>query len=242
MDRPTVEILLTSNTAKRGEKMLRAMAATHPCRVRNHYVGDCDWLMLYGAGGPDRWPAWHKHRAKGKRTVTWDIGYWDREHMLRVSVDDQHPHRWLWRMPVMPERIYPGELRDDYDHDGPVVFACMGKKSVDQHGQWDARAVAKLPPNHVIRPKPDRTLHTKLPRIETVLRGASKVVCHHSNVAIDGIIAGIPHEVVDGAALALEPTRDPVRRREFLDRLGCWQWNHREAGLAWEFLWSVPNE
>jgi len=119
----------------------------------------------------------------------------------------------------------------------------MGDKSRRVHGDWDGQRRAALAQDStpiVFRPKPARKADSGLPPIELALQGCSKVVAHHSNVAIDGIIAGIPHDVVDGAALALKPTRDPVLRREFLDRLGAWNWRIEEAPQIWEFLRSIP--
>jgi hypothetical protein len=245
------EVLITADTSQRGKRMLTAMADNPPSDVRisvnEWYTGRHDWLMLFGVGAADRWPVYQRHRHSGRRAILFDLGYWDRENALRVSVDDQHPHRWIYRMPAIPSRGHPAELRDDYDANGPVLFAGMGQKSMRQLGRgWDEERITQLQAHRkdiVVRRKPDRKSHVGagFSRIEDALRGCSLVVTHHSNVAIDGIVAGIPHDVADGAAAAMQPTRDVAKRRDFLDRLGCWQWKHTEARELWQFLLSVPN-
>ena len=74
------------------------------------------------------------------------------------------------------------------------------------------------------------------------MKGASLVVCSHSNVAVDACIAGIPVDCTDGAALALyKDNQNPTveRRLEFLRSLAWWQWSTREAPQAWEFIKGV---
>lgn len=244
----TCEIVITEDTSERGKRMLYALERETPRDIRvvcnSGYVGNCDWLMLFGVGEERRLRMWEKHRESGRRAICWDLAYWFRETYLRVSVDYQHPHPWIYRMPVIEGRSHPLSLRDDYDLAGPILFAGMGHKSRRQLGDdWDARTLQALRTQGQdvrVRLKPVRDKHKLLVPIEEALRGCSKVVAHHSNVAVDGIVAGIPHEVVDGAAFALEPTRDPVKRRDFLDRLGSWQWSWEEAPRIWEFLRSIP--
>lgn len=246
------EVLITADTSQRGKRMLTAMADNAPSDVKVNvnewYTGRYDWLLLFGVGAADRWPVYQRHRHSGRRAILFDLGYWDRDNSLRVSVDDQHPHRWIYRMPSIEGRGHPAELRDDYDANGPVLFAGMGQKSMRQLGRgWDEERIAQLHAHRqdiVVRRKPDRKAHVigaGFPKIEEALKGCSLVVTHHSNVAIDGIVAGIPHDVADGAAAAMQPTRDVAKRRDFLDRLGCWQWKHTEAWELWAFLRSVPD-
>ena len=76
-------------------------------------------------------------------------------------------------------------------------------------------------------------------RIADLLKGASLVVCRHSNVAVDACIAGVPVICDDGAAFSLyrsntSPT--PEQRMDFLQRLSWWEWDRTEAGAAWEFI------
>ena len=69
------------------------------------------------------------------------------------------------------------------------------------------------------------------------MRGARLVVCRHSNVAVDAVIAGVPVECEDGAAYWLrDKPYTPEVRRDFLDRLAWWQWKPEECMKAWEFI------
>ena len=82
--------------------------------------------------------------------------------------------------------------------------------------------------------------------IEQALKGASLVVCHHSNVAVDACIAGIPVVCADGAAAALynNDLLNPVtpsfeERLRFLRNLAWWQWHPSEAKKAWTFIKAI---
>lgn len=88
---------------------------------------------------------------------------------------------------------------------------------------------------------PDTVSRWGMP-IDEALRGASLVVCRHSNVAVDACVAGIPVECDDGAAAALyrgnpNPTRE--QRAEFLRRLTFWEWRPDEAAQAWDWILTV---
>lgn len=78
--------------------------------------------------------------------------------------------------------------------------------------------------------------------IEQLMRGASLVVCRHSNAAVDATIAGVPFEVQDGAAIWLQRREfTPANRLEFLQRLAWWQWRSTEAAQAWAFAKQVAS-
>src|ERR1700757_4340421 len=104
----------------------------------------------------------------------------------------------------------------------------LGPKTNRQLAQpaltWERKALARIRAEYPDAPiiyRPKREDGTSLPgtrcipgptAIETVLKGASLVVCRHSNVAIDAAIAGIPVVCEDGAAAALydNDLADPV--------------------------------
>jgi hypothetical protein len=234
--------------------MLQAMieAAPIPICVREAYVGDCEILMTYGTGHAIRRPWWLKHLAKAGRCVGWDLGYWRHEEgTMRMTLDADHPQRWIREEPASRWDAWGIELREDSAPDGPAVIVGLGQKALAVHRlaplQWEQAAAARIAKKGrklVFRPK--RVADPRLRRvplaigpIEDVLRGASLVVCRHSNVAIDACIAGIPVICEDGAALALyrdgpEPTRD--QRLQFLRGLAWWQWKPTEARDAWTYL------
>jgi hypothetical protein len=213
--------------------------------------------MSYGLGHPERMRWTEAHVAGGGRLIGWDMGYWSRDVAMRVTVDAGHPRA----LPLMPGDRWEAAgiaLREDFDPNGPVVLVGMGRKSRAQFGlvgqEWEARALDRIrgayPGRPVIyRPKKPESL-AGCPSaegvIEDVLRGASLVVCRHSNVAVDACIAGVPVVCEDGAAVALygsdlsapvNPDRE--QRRRFLQNLAWWQWQPNEAEGAWRFLLSV---
>jgi hypothetical protein len=248
---------------KRGARMLEAMiaAAPVPLKVRRTFVGDCDVLMTYGTGHPVRRPWWKKQRAIGGRCIGWDLGYWklkaDGTYRMRVTVDDDHPHRLI--RPEPPER-WDAEgiaLREDAGP-GPIVLIGLTAKSNHAAGlptlHWERkklREIEKLYPGRAVVHRPKRPTDPLLRQvriaeggpIEPVLKGASLVVCKHSNVAVDACIAGVPVVCEDGAARALYgsdlsapkvPTRE--ERLAFLRGLAWWQWKPEEAKDAWTYL------
>lgn len=258
------EILIDADMASRGVRMIQAMidAAPIPIKVRKTYRGDCEILMTYGLGHPTRRPWQAKHVARGGRLIGWDLGYWAREDVdgsfsMRVTIDHDHPHRLI--RPEPPERWDAAgiQLREDYSKRGPIILVGLGQKANQAAGvsamTWEKRMAReiqeKLPGRRVL-------LKTKRPRdggvsglvnvhgpIEQILKGASLVVCKHSNVAVDACIAGIPVVCQDGAAfslyrgtLASPETVTADQRLAFLRSLAWWQWKPLEANQAWTYL------
>ena len=261
-----IEILTDPGMAMRGARILKAMidAAPIEVRVRHSYVGDCDVLMVYGTGHPIRRPWWNKQLGRGGRCIGWDLGYWkhkdDGTCRMRVTIDADHPQRLL--RPELATR-WDGEgiaLREEASRHGPVVVVGLSSKALRMHGlsrlQWEGAAIAKaraaLPDREVVfrpkrdtDPRPGNVVSRVGGPIEDVIRGASLVICRHSNVAIDACIAGVPVVCQDGAAAALygSDIKQPravtaAQRLEFLRSLAWWQWRPEEAPEAWTYLLS----
>jgi hypothetical protein len=251
-----VEVLTDPAMAMRGVRMLEAMtkACPFPVEVHKLYHGNADLLMVYGTGHPERRPWWERHLAKGKHAIGWDLGYWQREtQSMRLTIDGDHPPQWI--RPEPPERWDSTGivLRNDYCASGPVIIVGMSAKAdkVYKLGRmaWErkaAREAAKKYPNRAVLFRPKRDTDPPLPgfrsargNIEDVLRGASLVVCRHSNVAVDACIAGVPVQCEDGAAYALyrgNPNPTPEQRLAFLRSLAYWQYRPDEASLAWTYI------
>ena len=259
------EILFCDSTAKRGEKMLRAMIEAAPAAGITPYVTKkwskaSRYLMSYGLGHPQRRPWIDDHRAKGGHVIGWDLGYWNREEPLRfgmrLTIDEDHPHRRVKAMlgKAPPERWAATgiALREDFDATGPVILCGMGAKQRRLQGwgpqQWERKRLESLRkrfPDRRILYRPKRTesplsgLGFALGTIEDALRGASLLVCAHSNTAIDACIAGVPVECDDGAAFALyegNPAPSRAERQAFLEALAWFQYNPTEAAEAWTFI------
>lgn len=256
-----VEILLASDLILRAEKMLNAMIAAAPIAgvdviVSKSWQNASPVLMSYGLGHPVRRGWTEAHKRNGGTLIGWDLGYWLRDvkhaFSMRCTINDDHPHRWI--RPEDPSRWDRAgiDLREDYDPAGPIVLVGMGRKQCVLMGigwqDWERKKLQELkdrfPDRRIIyRPKRETDRLDGAPSIlgpiEDVLRGASLVVCHHSNVAVDACIAGVPVECSDGAAFALyaqgiNPTRE--QRLDFLRSLAWWQWTPLEAVAAWDYL------
>lgn len=254
------EVLLPK-IARRGRDILQAMVAASAqvgvrCIVTERYRKAAPLLMSYGLGHPERRHQTEAHVAAGGRLVGWDLGYWDRDTSMRCTVDAGHPRA----LPDMPGDRWDAAgiaLRDDWNPDGPVVLIGMGIKSRQQFGlrgqEWEIGTLAAIRAvtDRPVLYRPKKPEHLDGCRnadgpIQDAIRGASLVVCRHSNVAIDACIAGIPVACEDGAAATLygSDLACPVRpgraeRLRFLQNLAWFQWRPTEAVQAWRFLLKV---
>jgi len=152
-------------------------------------------------------------------------------------------------------------LSENYDPDGHVIVVGMGRKSraylhlLDWERSKLQEASERFPGRRIIyRPKlnkrqvedalvpwPDSSVGGS---IQDLLKGASLVICRHSNVAVDACIAGVPVECEAGAAhwLYSRGTTPTVKERlDFLYRLCHWQYqrNNEDMKRGWEFLIKV---
>ena len=224
------------------------------------YHGGRDWLVVTGVGMKANDNARKAQIAKGGRVLHWDHGYFRREKItgyMRMCIDSDHPQQWLDRTPADPARwdSLGLSLREDCDQNGHIVLVGMGAKSRAYQNQyhWEEAKAAELrrrfPRRRIVfRPKgrDSKRLHgfelvNDFTRpIEDVLRGASLVVCRHSNVACDAVLAGIPFECEDGAAAWLKDKPfDFDTRLDFLRRLAHWQYKPHEADAAWQFAKDI---
>lgn len=264
----SAEVLNTGNESRIGAETLRSIFIGGQClgmdvSLSRTYVGTKDLLVIYGAGAPDRQQIMRRHLASGRHVICWDVGYVGRgkdtaRHYFRVSVDRTHPNQTMDMAPTSPERwaAHGISLRNDHRPEGHIVVAGMGPKSRVHLGinDWEIKTLrstrSRFPGKRVIyRPKPRRLHDDKVEwekdgqtPIAELLKGASLVICRHSNVAVDACIAGIPVECEDGAAHWLyrnvhNPTHD--QRLQFLRRLAWWQWKTTEMKEAWTFLQTV---
>lgn len=243
--RDGAEILMDEPVSARGRRMLEALAECSSTVVTRRYEGRHRILVLYGIGRPERLAAKAVHASRGGHVAMWDLGYWDRDEAMRLSVDSIHPTaRQIAMAPDGCRRDL--QLRNEACDSGPILLAGLGKKSARMLGfgprEWEnkkARELRKRFPNRQIvwRVKGPNVIS-----IDDALAGCSLVVCRHSNVGVDACIAGIPVECEDGAAFALyangsNPTE--AERREFLRRLGWWNWFPSEAQQALNWIERV---
>lgn len=220
--------------------------------VTSNYQGRSEWLVLWGIGAPANNLARHLQVRRGGKCINWDLGYVARPEHYRCSINADHPQQWFDRTVVGHERwaSLGVELRDTYSPDGHIVLVGMGKKSRAylKDPLWEEKQLRSLrkrfPEKRIVfRPKGDDTTRLDCETdtstsIQDAIKGASLIVCRHSNVAVDGILQNIPFEARDGAATWLKDLKD---REQFLNRLAWWQWTTQEARTAWKFLKQVSN-
>lgn len=253
------EILVDKPMSSRGERFIRRFADAAPkgvrASLRQHYKGDSHILVLYGPGSAQHLPLVRSHVRAGGRAVLWDMGYWDRETSMRLAVDTLHPTPEQLMLSADRPARRKFTLREDADPDGPILLIGLGIKSVSAYGKeaplaWETQRLHKIKqdyPGVKVLWRPKGTTPVELPgtslrhgcSIEDALRGCRLAVVHHSNVAVDACVAGVPVECEAGAALALyghgpDPSRES--RLEFLRRLTWWEWGLHELPAAWEWV------
>lgn len=256
------EVLLPK-IAMRGQRMMEAMVATAEeagihVTVTQEYQGKSHWLMSWGLGHLGRRPYTDAHVRNGGRLIGWDIGYFNRDECMRLTIDADHPQKHLQE--VSPDRWNELgiSLGSKHDPKGPIILVGLGRKSRLQFGfqglAWEIRKlqeIRKAYPGKTVLYRPKKTerlqgLQSIAGPIEQAIKGASLVVCKHSNVAIDACIAGIPTVCEDGAAAAIYNNNlaspampDMGTRRTFLEQLAWFNWSPNEAANAWIFLKRV---
>jgi len=127
-------------------------------------------------------------------------------------------------------------------------------------GHWEAKTIARLKRLTdrpiVFRPKPNcraarpiagSTFAPTQP-LDDALRDCHAVVTHHSNVAVDALLAGVPVFCESGVASvlgcadinAIEQPIMPAGRAQWAADLAWCQWNVQEMrdGLAYKYLLS----
>lgn len=207
-----------------------------------------DFAVIYGWRRRDwlfRYPHW----------MYADLGYWNRDAYYRVSVGGWSPHRYL-RFGMGPERLKSLGVRVLPWHDGDEILVVgASEKSMAQHGyrymEWEKRMVARLQGmgTVVYRPKPNDVNRQPISGallddrpVGEALAAARLVVTHHSNMAIDALVAGVPVycETGAGAAFSLPfGSFDRLSGREaFLADVAWHQWSLNEMadGTCWSFL------
>lgn len=264
---PAVELLRFPVEAHRATVTLASLTtAARRARVRltttRTYRGDSPWLMLWGPGGLDRVEPMRQQLAQGGHVIALDLAYWQRDRKFRVSIDAAHPQAWVMRRAWPSSRFHADGVRLErtWRPDGPVLIAGIGDKALAQYGDgvraWELemiRAAHASGRTVYYRPKraggyvPDGIPSAAAGSIDDVVRGASRVITWHSNVAVDAIRLGVPVICRDGAAAAICPSvwtddQAPLPeelRAAFMANLAWYQWDTRESLACWAWLPEV---
>ena len=209
----------------------------------------------------------------GLRAVYVDLGYWGRREGGRFTgyhkavVNARHPMAYFQRRQHRPDRfarfnLFPAPWRPA-EGAGHILLAGMGDKGAQAEGfepeQWERQAIAALR-EHTNRPiyyrpkpswkkaKPIEGVAYAPPHVDIAqfLNGAWAVVTHHSNVAVDALLAGVPVICLKGVASLLgsrnfsdiERLPRPEGRLQWCADIAYTQWSVAEiaAGLCWQHL------
>lgn len=216
-------------------------------------------------------PVFTAYRAAGAQFAYFDMGYFNRKpigdkggareghHRLAVNSWDtadtmargMPADRWCeLGIEVAPDRV---------DLVSPVVLvAGMSAKAAGTHGfrplEWEQRTLARLkdqfPTVEVIyRPKPANLDAVEL--IADVLKRVGIIVTHHSNVAVDGLVAAVPSvyavkgvgklvsaDLMQDALMMRARVVPEIERRALLADVAYAQWTPSEmrSGAAWAHI------
>lgn len=232
-----------------------------------------DAAVFYGLEGNTP-RLFREYREAGKPAVYIDLGWWKRREGGRfsgyhkISVGSRHPRAYYRRFAHRSDRfremgvnIEPWR-RSDHGH-RHIVLAGMGDKAAAAEGykpeQWEREAIKTIRKHSnrpiIYRPKPSWKTARPIPgvlysprtqELEPLLQGAWAVVTHHSNVAVEAVLAGVPAFAVDGVGAdmglaELERIESPIYpdgRELWAADIAYCQWSVAEmaAGLPWAHL------
>lgn len=228
-----------------------------------------DIAVFYGLGdGLSK--IFHEYPAAGRKVIFIDLGYWGRKkktkfdgyhkliingrHATEYFQNKRHDHDRFkqFGIPIKPWRA-----------DGRnIVVVGMSGKGATAEGfapqQWEKHAIERLRQISrrpiVYRPKPTwigaqpipGSIWMKDETIDEVLRDAYAVVTHHSNVAVDAILAGVPCICPFGVASVMsahhlediDNLRRPDAREQWAADIAHTQYSLAEMmnGVAWQYL------
>lgn len=211
-----------------------------------------------------------EYRKSGRNVVYVDLGYWARREggslagYHKVVVNGRHPTEYFQATQHGPERFRRlGVKIADWRGGKHVLVAGMSAKGAAVEGflpnEWEVsaiQAVREFTDRPIIyRPKPSwvdakaiqgAEFEPDIDALERLLINCHAVVTHHSNVAIDGLLRGVPAFSVGGAGSLLslsdmskieQPWR-PGNREQFAADLAWTQFTAAEmrSGAAWQHL------
>lgn len=207
----------------------------------------------------------------GKPVVFVDLGYWQRKGRARwdgyhkVAVNDRHPTAHFQRCWHDDSRLrrFGVKMQPWRTAGAHILIAGMSARSAASYGlapeEWERRAVAELTRHTerplIYRPKPswrearpiDGTRFSpKAEPLAEVLENCHAVVTHHSNVAVDALVMGVPVFCKEGVAAPMglrdlgwiEAPHYPEDRVQWAADVAWCQWSLEEmrSGAMWRHL------
>ncbi len=228
---------------------------------------DADVCVAYGWRHPELFEA---YRAAGAQFVYVDLGWWGRKPkgdvlggFHKVTVNGREPGPYFrGTHPSDRFAVHGLEIAPWRRNGRHILLAGMSAKSAKTRGyadcEWERQAIASIRAvtNRpiVYRPKPsdpdawpiDGT-HYSPPSdpVEAALAKAWAIVTLHSNVAVDGLLAGVPCMCLEGVGSAVSFALDqidapplPDGREALMAAIAHQQWTPAEIadGSCWRYL------
>lgn len=214
---------------------------------------EADCAVMYG---------WKKRAlfAPYRQFVYADLGFWQRDRFHRLSVNGWSPAGYVRAgLPVERFAALGLEVKPWRATGREIVIAGSTAKAAADHGmgymEWERRTAARLAGCGrpiVYRPKPNdrgarpiEGIAFDTRPIGEALATAWAWVTHHSNSAIDALLAGVPAHCETGAGAAFSVPLDEIAepplmegRGQFLADVAWLQWTHDEmrSGACWAHL------
>ena len=212
-----------------------------------------DVAVMYG---------WKRHEQLQRypQFVYADLGYWQRDRYYRLAVGGWSAERYV-RAGLPADRFdaLGLQVKPWREQGSEIIVAGSTAKAAAEDGfgymEWERRAIAQLRGCGrpvVYRPKPNDRLAQPIAGagydtrpINEALANAWAWVTHHSNSAVDALLAGVPVHCEIGAAAAMSVPLDRIARatlvdgrEQFLADVAWLQWTLDEmrSGEAWAHL------
>lgn len=202
-------------------------------------------------------------RDAGKAAVYLDLAYWQRDHYFKVSVNDRHPTQYFQkRNHDSRRRVMVSPELGDWKCGNHILLAGMGAKAAwaekcEPVESWE-RTMVQIIKDYtnrpiIYRPKPSWSGAKPIPgtifssrKDPLPLKGCHAVVTHHSNVAVDGLVYGVPvfthygvaSSLGSGGVWRIEKPYYSEDREQWLNDVAYCQWSETELkdGTCWRHL------
>src|SRR3990167_4756416 len=241
------------------------------CQEEDYRYPECHAAVFYGLSGNLR-TLFRDYQKSGKPAVYIDLGYWGRRDgggrysgYHKFAVNGRHTTEYFQKWKHSSDRLERLGLRVGPWRQGKkyILLAGMSAKSADVEGykaeEWERDAIKRIMSVTdrpiIYRPKPSwrdaqpiegTRFSPREEPLETVLDDCHAVVTHHSNVAVDGIVLGIPAFCEMGVARPfsnsdlskIERPIYPDGRIQWMCDIAYTQWNVDEMakGKPWKRL------
>jgi len=249
-----VDVVCLSGPRKHQKRIAEAMSQGIRAAGDNLVTGvKADACVAYGWKGRSNY-----QRFPGYAYA--DLGYWHRDAYYRFAVNGWSPDRYVGQgLPATRFERLGLRIRPWRTGGREIVVAGSTAKACTDHGigyqEWERKVIAQLQGCGrplAYRPKPNDLAAgpiagAALDRrpVSEMLASAYAVVTHHSNTAIDALLAGVPVHCETGAAAAFSVPLDQIAaasllegREQFLFDVAWLQWTLEEmrTGECWKHL------